>query len=276
MQAASWRRDDPSRPAVTSATRWTFEHRGLAIEQGAWKVQTTEHCQPHDGSVVRSITAWFGDKNYRTTAGTGRRASKRRVWPAPTSPPRRGATPRPAATKSMSTSRQRRSAARAAKHRAVQAASAAPMGSPTGEHEVFFDAQEGGGDALPPSPPVAAAAPVERAAIAPMAARPTSMPAGDAPAMAMEVDAPGRPADSAGSPGKRGRSPATADAAVRRSPRPKAVVPMPVELIHEEPVNLSSATERYLKTVANKRAYEVKKAARLARQAASRQAQALA
>ena len=190
----AWRRDDPSRPAVTSATRWTFEHRGLAIEQGAWKVQTTEHCQPHDGSVVRSITAWFGDKNYRTTAGTGRRASKRRVWPAPTSPPRRGATPRPAATKSMSTSRQRRSAARAAKHRAVQAASAAPMGSPTGEHEVFFDAQEGGGDALPPSPPVAAAAPVERAAIAPMAARPTSMPAGDAPAMAiwksMRLDVP--------------------------------------------------------------------------------------
>ena len=80
------------------------------------------------------------------------------------------------------------------------------------------------------------------------------MPAGDAPAMAMEVDAPGRPADAAGSPGKRGRSPATSDAAVRRSPRPKAVVPMPVELIHEEPVNLSSATERYLKTVANKRA----------------------
>ena len=51
---------------------------------------------------------------------------------------------------------------------------------------------------------------------------------------------------------------------------------MPVELIHEEPVDLSSATERYLKTVANKRAYEVKKAVRLARQAASRQTQALA
>ena len=42
------------------------------------------------------------------------------------------------------------------------------------------------------------------------------------------------------------------------------------------PVNLSSATERYLKTVANKRSCEVKKAVRLARQAASRQAQALA
>ena len=69
---------------------------------------------------------------------------------------------------------------------------------------------------------------------------------------------------------------ATADAAVRRNPRPKAVVPMPVELIPEEPVDLRPETERYLKTVANKRAYEVKKAARLARQAASRQAQALA
>ena len=89
---AAWRRDDTSRPAVTSATRWTFEHRGLAIEQGA-----CGRCRP-PSTASRTTAPSCGPSPH----GSGTRpteprlgpadASNRRVWPAP--PRRRDEVPR--------------------------------------------------------------------------------------------------------------------------------------------------------------------------------------
>ena len=250
-------RDESSRSAsstgaVSSSVRWASGQRIQAVLEGAWKVEVKEQVL-YDGTVVRSCTSWI-DKHWTPPARqaeVGRRAPKRRGQPDFTSPLRRGGKPCQAAaepSQRSSTSAQRRSALRSAAHHARRPHPAgpgdgSPMSSPGGENQAFHDARDDG-EPSPVRPAAATAA--------------TS----DDPSQASFIE-PGAPAaDTAGSPGKRDRSPAIAAAALRRSPRQKAVDPPLAAFAPGCPV------QKCLASHATKRAYELKRASRQARKQA--------
>ena len=245
-------RSASSTGAVSSSVRWASGQRIQAVLEGAWKVEVKEQVL-YDGTVVRSCTSWI-DKHWTPPARqaeVGRRAPKRRGQPDFTSPLRRGGKPCQAAaepSQRSSTSAQRRSAQRSAAHHARRPHPAgpgdgSPMSSPGGENQAFHDARDDG-EPSPVRPAAATAA--------------TS----DDPSKASFIE-PGAPAaDTAGSPGKRDRSPAIAAAALRRSPRQKAVDPPLAAFAPGCPV------QKCLASHATKRAYELKRASRQARKQA--------
>ena len=119
------------------------------------------------------------------------------------------------------------------------------MSSPGGENQAFHDARDDG----EPSPVRPAAA--------------TAATSDDPSLEKASFIEPGAPAaDTAGSPGKRDRSPAIAAAALRRSPRQKAVDPPLAAFAPGCPV------QKCLASHATKRAYELKRASRQARKQA--------
>ena len=192
--------------AAAASVHWASGHRRQAIHEGAWKVEVKEHEQ-RDGTVVRSISAWFPDdaekraplrrvqpaSPQRQGAEAGMRSPKRRVRPSkPASPQRQGGDSRRTGERPEANSAQRRSARRSAARHASRGA------RPALEEEEEDSSRDA--DAEPP-PDVAAVVPTADASLVDSAA--TSL------AEAMELGAPADAADASQlSPGKRVRSPA--------------------------------------------------------------------